>query len=95
MRVKVFGGLLLMTGLLSVGCGGAEVETEAQSNLETRKDELPACGGQEYERNFYSEPEHINQVGTWICSCGSSSAYVYGRTTAYYDYTYINYCPGW
>jgi hypothetical protein len=38
-------------------------------------------------------PEHINLVGSWICTCGSSSAYVYGRTTSYYVYEYINYCP--
>lgn len=95
MHAKILGGVLLMTGLFSVGCGGPEMQTEEQSTLETRKDELPACGGQEYERSFYSEPEHINLVGTWMCTCGSSSAYIYGRTTAYSVYEYINYCPGW
>lgn len=94
MRVKLLGGMLL-AGLFSVGCGGPVMEGEETSNLATRQDELPACNGQEYERDFYSEPEHINLVGSWICTCGDSSAYIYGKTTSYYEYTYRNTCPGW
>lgn len=93
MRVKFIGGLLV-TGLLAVGCGGTEPAQE-ESTLNTRQDELPACGGMSYERVFYKEPEMINEVGWWYCDCGSSSAYIFGKTTAYSQYTYQNYCPSY
>ncbi|PTL83056.1 hypothetical protein [Vitiosangium sp. GDMCC 1.1324] len=92
MRAKFMGGMVLMAGLLSVGCGGAVANVEEQSDLGTREDALPACGGQQYERIFYAEPEHITEIGTWLCFCGDSSAYVYGRSSAYYEYTYKSYC---
>ena len=91
MRANIIGGLLV-TGLLMAGCGGTEPVQE-ESSLNTRKDELPACGGMEYERIFYKEPEMITEIGWWYCMCGSSSAYIYGKTPAYSVYTYENYCP--
>lgn len=92
MQTKRFlGSALLLAGLLS-GCGGAEADMQEASNLESREDALPACGGRQYERIFYSEPEKINEVGWWYCDCGSSSAYVAGRTTAYSSYTYNSAC---
>jgi hypothetical protein len=85
-------GSVLLAGLLS-GCGGAVVDEGAEpSTLESREDALPSCNGQDYERIFYSEPEKINEVGWWYCYCGDSSAWIYGRTTAYSSYTYKTYC---
>jgi hypothetical protein len=92
MQAKRFiGSALVLAGLVS-GCGGAGADMQEESTLESREDALPACGGRQYERIFYSEPEMINEVGWWYCECSSSSAYIYGRTTAYSAYTYNNYC---
>lgn len=91
MRANIVGGLLA-TGLLMAGCGGTE-PTQEESSLNTRKDELPDCYNQEYERVFYSEPEMINEVGWWWCNCPDSLAWTSGEITAYSTYTYRNYCP--
>jgi hypothetical protein len=88
---RLMGSALLVAGLLS-GCGGAVADTEEPAHLESREDALPSCNGQSYERIFYSEPEKINEVGAWYCYCGDSSAWMYGKTTAYSSYTYRNYC---
>ncbi|WNG51132.1 hypothetical protein F0U60_48650 [Archangium minus] len=92
MRAKCIGGVLLMVGLLSAGCGGTEVDVGAQSDLATREDALPSCQNEDYELVFYSEPELINEVGRWVCICGWDRINTYGRTSAYSDYRYINEC---
>ncbi|PTL84975.1 hypothetical protein [Vitiosangium sp. GDMCC 1.1324] len=80
-------GLMMAVGLLATGCGGAVTAVDEQSNLATRKDELPSCWGEAYEHISYSEPELINAIGGWHCICGSQ-AIVYGRwQSPYYTET--------
>ncbi|NOK16516.1 hypothetical protein [Corallococcus carmarthensis] len=90
MRMAIMAGLMA-TGLLA-GCGGTEVQPDEQQTLATREDALPACGGKAFSRFYYSEPEMINEVGGWECDCSSSSAYVWGRTTAYHQDIGVTYC---
>jgi len=93
MQVKRLLGSVLLAGVLS-GCGGAVVDEGAEpSALESREDALPACRGQAYELIFYNEPEMINEVGWWNCYCGQSSAWIYGRSTAFSAYSYRTFCP--
>lgn len=89
MRKSLMGGLFAI-GLLA-GCGGVE-DLGQEPQLETREDALPACGGKSFSRSYYSEPEMINEVGGWECDCSSSSAYVWGRTTAYHQDYGVTYC---
>jgi hypothetical protein len=92
MRANIIGGVLGLA-LLAAGCG-APVETEANEpqDLSTREDALPACNGEAYERAFYSDATKTKQVGGWECSCGQSSAYIWGKTTAYSEYLYSSSC---
>ncbi|MCY1015014.1 hypothetical protein [Pyxidicoccus sp. MSG2] len=87
-------GLLLAVGLLVGGCG-VDDATGAQSNLETRKDELPSCYGQSFTRQFYSDPGFTTMTGRWECYCGEGSAFVYGNWQAapfYQDFN-VQDCP--
>jgi hypothetical protein len=97
LKNKAIIGALLAVGLLAAGCGGVDVPVEEQSNLGTRKDELPACNGEAFERVFYSDAALTNEVGWWYCYCGESTAYVYGQwqSAPYSQYTYVEQCGGW
>ncbi|ATB33655.1 hypothetical protein [Melittangium boletus] len=92
MRANIFGGVLGVA-LLAAGCGAPVENPETETApLSTREDALPACNGEAYERAFYSDASKTNQVGGWECWCGSSSAYIWGRTTAFSEYLYVNQC---
>jgi hypothetical protein len=88
--MSIIGGLLAV-GLLA-GCGGTEAGMEEQSNLDSRKDELPGCGNREYLIDFYSDPGLTNHVGARWCNCGDTTASHYGGSSAYYEYAYDNAC---
>ncbi|MFP2928660.1 hypothetical protein ACLESO_26385 [Pyxidicoccus sp. 3LG] len=92
MQVKRFAGSALLVAGLLAGCGGAGADTQDTSQLVSRDDALPSCGGQEYERVFYSEPEMLNEIGGWLCFCGDNSVLAYGRTSRYSQYLYQNTC---
>ncbi|WP_164018138.1 hypothetical protein [Pyxidicoccus trucidator] len=92
MQAKRLLGSVLLAGLMS-GCGGAVADESAETAaLESREDALPSCNGQDYERIFYREPEKLTEVGAWYCFCGDNSVWTNGRTSAYSEYTYRNYC---
>ncbi|PTL75964.1 hypothetical protein [Vitiosangium sp. GDMCC 1.1324] len=86
MRVPIIGGLMLVAGLLSVGCGGTEAASvEEQSSFDTRADALPPPCDTSYDLRFYSEPEMINQVGRDLCNCGAPFVHQ-GTRTVYSKY---------
>ncbi|PTL79977.1 hypothetical protein [Vitiosangium sp. GDMCC 1.1324] len=82
MRKSIFGGLLAV-GLLA-GCGGVEDVSE-ESQLSTRKDELPYCEGFSFVR-YYSDATYSVEVGHGDCSCGHTLRVVGTKTNfAIYD----------
>ncbi|MCY1023292.1 hypothetical protein [Pyxidicoccus sp. MSG2] len=92
MQAKRFIGSALVLAGLVAGCGGAGADMQEESTLESREDALPTCGGRSYARIFYSEPEMINEVGRWYCECTSDYVYMYGRATAYFEFTDVSQC---
>jgi hypothetical protein len=105
MQVRtIVGGLLLASGLLSVGCGGTEMEMEESSNVESQvSSEEPSgdatreaqttvwCTDKSWRVDFYAEPELINRVGWIKCACYSAQTRS-GTTTNYTKLAYEFYC---
>lgn len=104
MQVRtIIGGFLLASGLLSVGCGGTEVEMEELSNVESQVSrEAPSdatsreaqtvwCSNKSWRVDFYAEPELINRVGWLKCDCYRPQTSS-GTTSNYTKLAYEFYC---
>ncbi|WP_164014113.1 hypothetical protein [Pyxidicoccus trucidator] len=89
MRAGMVGGLLLV-GLMA-GCGGAAVEEEGSSELESRSDALPSCRdvtGNDYVITYYKEPARLTWVGELLCGCSEPETVVHGSKSQYYEKIY-------
>ncbi len=87
MRTRsILAGLTLAAGLLSAGCGGTEVEQDAQAPLSEQQDAIYACDGRNrWLLHYYSDSTYEFIVGGWSCNCGPQSS-TWGRTTRWYRY---------
>ncbi|AKQ66517.1 hypothetical protein A176_003429 [Myxococcus hansupus] len=84
MQRHVIGALL--AGVLIAGCGGVEVDEDAA--LETRRDELPACLGQDYTITYYTDASHSTWRGTLTCGCGYDQSILYGFRSSHFEKVY-------
>ncbi|PTL83051.1 hypothetical protein [Vitiosangium sp. GDMCC 1.1324] len=86
MRAKrITGALLLAAGLLSSGCGGTAVETDAQGGKASREDAIWLCdGSMGYRIDYYDDAALTQWAGMYDCTC-DGSLYFEGRRTRYQD----------
>ncbi|MDC0709366.1 hypothetical protein POL68_12910 [Stigmatella sp. ncwal1] len=88
----VIGSVVLAVGLLSAGCGGQELDAAEQSNLATREDALPACGGKAFFYDYYKDAALTQYSGSGWCNCGDSTMWLSGRMTQYKEVLSESYC---
>lgn len=92
MRAGKFMGSALVAGLMLVGCGGPQVEEADARELASREDDIPACQGESYEFEYYSDASLMTMVGSRGCSCGVWARW--GRVTEFVvSYTYSCVAP--
>ncbi|ADO73773.1 hypothetical protein [Stigmatella aurantiaca] len=89
---SVMGGVLLAVGWLSAGCGGAELDVTEPSNLATREDALPACGGKTFFYDYYKDAALTQYSGSGWCNCGDTTMWLTGRMTQYKEVLSESYC---
>ncbi|MCY1078773.1 hypothetical protein [Archangium lansingense] len=93
MQVKtVMGGMLLAVGLLSAGCGGVPLDETEPSQLSTREDALPACGGMAFFYDYYKDAALTQYAGSGWCDCGDSTMWLSGSMTRYKEVLFESVC---
>ncbi|MCP3143245.1 hypothetical protein [Pyxidicoccus xibeiensis] len=88
MRAAMWGGLLV-AGLMA-GCGGANVDEEGPSELETRSEAIPCrdITGRDYVITYYSDASKQTKVGELQCGCSTPERVLTGTQTSYYQKVY-------
>ena len=92
MQIKsIVGALLLTSRLCSFGCGVTDAgKDEVSESSTTQADTIVWCSDKDWQVNFYSEPELLNVVGFYRCSCWQPeirSGLISNYTSLVYEFT--------
>ena len=62
--------VLLATGVMAGGCGGADADVETQDALASRQDAIWTCDvGVSWHIEYYSDASLTQWVGAYDCNC--------------------------
>ena len=95
-RKHITKGMLLVAGLLFAGCGGVDVEVEAEEGptLQTREDRIDcAAFGMVWRQTYYSDATYSDVVGVRLCDCYGTD--LWGTRTQFIidDFGTCHWCP--